>query len=103
MRMMSAAPAHPGQRLSWTKQISVHPVGSAIFTRGLSPIVYMQSDMGCCGVQSYPELEVSLTVQAAAVVGVGLLYQGSCTRCLSTSPCQDATPAWSVGATYGSS
>ena len=29
---------------------------------------------------SYPELELSPLVQAAALLGVGLLYQGSCHR-----------------------
>ncbi len=30
---------------------------------------------------TYPELELSPLVQAAALLGVGLLYQGSCHRC----------------------
>lgn len=35
---------------------------------------------------SFPEFEVSSLVQAAAVMGLGLLYQGSCNRCVA---CQD--------------
>lgn len=30
---------------------------------------------------TYPELELSPLVQAAALLGVGLVYQGSCHRC----------------------
>ena len=38
-----------------------------------------------CSAQTYPELEVSPPVQAAALVGAGLLYQGTCHRRLSLS------------------
>jgi hypothetical protein len=31
--------------------------------------------------QTYPELEVSPTVQAAALLGAGLLHRGTCHRC----------------------
>ena len=63
---------------------------------------------------SYPELELSHLVQSAALLGVGLLYQQSCHRCLGGTPCAppppppacrvqggDALPVWLPEAVMG--
>lgn len=52
-----------------------------IFAVHSGRVLDSRSHWFCC-VQTYPELEVSPPVQAAALVGAGLLYRGTCHRCL---------------------